>query len=227
MRPILNLSSNLSRSSEDEGRRSTIKRKAAAVDLQHIPAGTALFQAGDERQVFRVESGAISHFMQWSDGRHEVIEFAFPGDIIGLGYLSTHVSRAHAMVDTLVSMMTSIDLDNARKTDHVLALQLAAAGEREFDYLRDKALHATKSQPVERMAQYLVALARSNDGSGQTLDFISDENCSPFIAEMLHMDAGTMGAALLRLQKKGLIAAASGGLHILDVDALERLADAA
>ena len=227
MRPISQLSSNLSRSSPVDGERSNVKREPSGADFQHIPAGKALFQAGDERQVFRVESGAISHFMQWSDGRHEVIEFAFPGDIIGLGYLSTHVSRAHAMVDTLVSIMTSTGLDHAEKADHVLALQLAAAGEREFDYLRDKALHATKSQPVERMAQYLVALARSNDGSGQTLDFVSDENCSPFIAEMLHMDAGTMGAALLRLQKQGLIKAASGGLHILDVDALERFADAA
>lgn len=218
---------NPSRSSSGEGQRSGVERKTARVELQLVPAGKVLFQPGDERQVFRVESGAISHFMHWSDGRHEVIEFAFPGDVIGIGHLNTHVSRAHAMVDTLVSVITARDLDHVHKTDDVVALQLAAVGEREFDYLRDKALSGTKTEPVVRMAQYLIAIMRMNDDGGRSPDFVSDENCSPFIAEMLNMNSATMGAALLRLQEKGLIAATNGGLRILDCGALEQFADGA
>jgi CRP/FNR family transcriptional regulator, anaerobic regulatory protein len=196
------------------------------LDLRYVPAGRALFQPGDGRQVFRVESGAISHFMRWSDGRHEVIEFAFPGDIIGLGHLGKHVSSAHAMVDTMVSTISPDELTR-EYTFNGLSLKLADAGEREFDYLRDKAIHVTKAKPVERMAQYLSALVRINEGAGQATGFISDMNCSPFIAEMLNMDAGTMGTALLHLQKQGLIAPSSGGLRILNVEALEQFVDAA
>jgi CRP/FNR family transcriptional regulator, anaerobic regulatory protein len=203
------------------------KPQAMPVDLQYVPAGRALFQAGDERQVFRVESGAVSHFMRWSDGRHEVIEFAFPGDLIGLGHLGKHVSSAHAMVDTMVSMISADELTREYASNGLLSLKLADAGEREFDYLRDQTVHYTKGKPVERMAQYLSALVRINEGNGQATGFISDMNCSPFIAEMLNMDAGTMGAALLHLQKQGLIAPSNGGLRIMNVEALERFVDAA
>ena len=165
--------------------------------------------------------------MQWSDGRHEVIEFAFPGDIIGLGHLGKHVSIAHAMVDTMVSPISADELAREYESNGLLSLKLADAGEREFDYLRENAIHLTKAKPVKRMAQYLIALVRINDGNGQASDFISDTNCSPFAAELLNMDMGTMGAALLHLQKQGLIAATSGGLRILDVDALEQFAEAA
>ena len=69
--------------------------------LQKVPTGTILFKLGDQRRLYRVERGAVCHYIRWTNGRHDVIEFAFPGDIIGLGHLSTHVSTAHAMVETV------------------------------------------------------------------------------------------------------------------------------
>ena len=65
-----------------------------------VAIGAQLFQPGDHRRLYRVESGAICHYARLSEANEQVIEFAFPGDIIGLGYLPTHVSTAAAMVDT-------------------------------------------------------------------------------------------------------------------------------
>ena len=82
-------------------------------DIQHLVTGAVLFEPGQQRRLYRVESGAICHYMRPADHEHEIIEFAFPGDIIGLGHSTTHVSTAKAMVETNVSIITDADLDRA------------------------------------------------------------------------------------------------------------------
>ena len=115
---------------------------------RHVAIGSELFQPGEPRQLYRVESGALCHYVQSAEGQYAIIEFAFPGDIIGLGYLTTHVSTAKAMVDTYVSVITDADLDRALTNDNRLYFRVAEAGEREFDYLRNKSLNAEPTDPT-------------------------------------------------------------------------------
>jgi CRP/FNR family transcriptional regulator, anaerobic regulatory protein len=195
--------------------------------LQTVATGTALFRPGDERCVYRVETGSLSQFMQWHDGRHEVLEFAFPGDIIGIGHLSIHVSSAHAMVDSVVSLLGEAEFKHELEANDVLALRLTAAAEREFDYMGGRAHRLVAVKPDVRLASYLSALARMNDREGRGPTFISDMNCTPYVAELLQVDVSTLAKALANLHKRGLVAPVEGGLTVVDVAALERFADAA
>src|SRR5262245_37985157 len=124
----------------------------AGIVLQTVDTGEILFQAGDERTLYRVERGAICHYMLWADGRHDVIEFAFPGDIVGLGHLKDHVSTAQAMVDTVVTLVPEHALSDALDRDDRLAFRLSAAVEREFDYLRDRAISANHVPAAAKVA---------------------------------------------------------------------------
>lgn len=46
-----------------------------------LAAGDVLFQVGDTHaRLYRVERGAVCHYISSDDGRHEIIEFAFPAD---------------------------------------------------------------------------------------------------------------------------------------------------
>ena len=209
-----------------QGRTPGRKVPATSPILQTVATGTSLFRSGDERLLYRVERGAICHYIRWADGRHDVIEFAFPGDIIGLGCLGTHVSTAQAMVESVVSIITETDLNQALGTDHPLSLRLAAAGEREFDYLRDRAMHAARRGPVERLACYLVAISNMNAEEGRDPAHIPEDISSGFVADRLQMSIDSLAMALVTLQSKRLIAATAGGLHILDCHALERMAGA-
>jgi CRP/FNR family transcriptional regulator, anaerobic regulatory protein len=173
-----------------------------------------------------VESGAISHFMTWPDGRHDVIEFAFPGDVVGLGYASTHTSTALAMVDTLVSVLTPAEMEGALLTDDVLAMRQTAAGDREFDLLRERAIQGAATDPARRLAHFLAAVTHMNDRSCGQPGFVSDDSCTPYVANLLGMDMDGLAKALLRLQERDLIAAVPGGLRIADLSALERFAEA-
>ena len=74
--------------------------------------------------------------MRWDDGHHEVIEFAFPGDIIGFGHLSMHTRTAQAVAKTIVSPISEQEFERLLKSDGQLAARFAVAGDREFDYMR-------------------------------------------------------------------------------------------
>lgn len=195
--------------------------------LQTVATGTALFRPGDDRRVYRVETGSFSHFMHWQGGRHEVLEFVFPGDVIGIGHLSIHVSSAHAMEDSVVSILGEAEFRQEVQSDDVLALRLTAAAEREFDYVGGQARRMAAVKPDVRLASYLSVLARMNDREGRGPTFISDTNCTPYIAELLEVDVSTLAKALANLHKHGLVSPVEGGINVVDVAALERFADAA
>jgi CRP/FNR family transcriptional regulator len=199
----------------------------AEIVLQNVGTGEILFQPGNERALYRVERGAICHYMLWADGRHDVIEFAFPGDIIGLGHLAQHVSTAQAMVDTVVSLVPEHEFAAALESDDRLSFRLASAVEREFDYLRDKALAARQVPAAARVANFLLALSSMNAPEGRDPDLISDEITAGFVAKQLDMSIEKLTAALLSLKKEGAVKETPAGLRIVDPLTLQRVADAA
>jgi CRP/FNR family transcriptional regulator len=192
---------------------------AIAVERIDVATGDVLFQPGDARRHYRVEEGAIFHYIRWSDGSHDLIEVAFPGEIIGLGHLDRHVSTAQAMVDSVVSHVSDEEIADLLNVEDRLPLLLASAGEREFDYMRDTTINSGRRTPVERLANYLLAIA--NDS------LIADDVSSGFVADRLQMSVDTLSSALVGLERKGLVALSESGLKITDVVELERVANAA
>jgi CRP/FNR family transcriptional regulator len=199
----------------------------ADVVQKTVKTGDILFQAGDERALYRVERGAVCHYVLWAGGRHEVVEFAFPGDILGLGYLAEHVSTAQAMVDTVVSLVTEEEFAETLESDDRLSFRLAAAAEREFDYMRDRTIAASTTRPAVRLANFLLAISSLNKAEGRDREVISDDITAGFVAEKLDMSIESLGEALLRLKKEGAVRETSSGLRIVDAATLQRVADAA
>ncbi len=187
-----------------------------------------LFQTGDTRgRLYRVESGALCHYLRWEDGRREIIEFAFPGDIVGFGHLQSHVSTAQALVETTVSLVSEKEFDELLKTDGQLAARFAAAGDREFEYLREVTVKTGASKPVERVASFLSALSHMSEVEGRDPSLVADEITSGEVAEHLDLTLEGLVAALRELERRGMVAAAGNGrLRICDLPALEKLAAA-
>lgn len=189
-----------------------------------VQTGAKIFELGDGRKVFQIERGAVCHFQRWSDGRVDVIEFAFPGDIIGLGYLADHTSSAVAMVDTVVRVMPTETLEQRLVVDDRLALSLAAAGEREFEFLRAKSARTALLPPLQKVANYLLAIASIEQSEGRASVLVSDEVASGFVASQLRMSIDTLSMALLSLRRSGILDLSGNRLTIVDVDRLESVA---
>jgi CRP/FNR family transcriptional regulator len=123
------------------------------------------------------------------------------------------------MVDSVVSPVSEEDIADLLEVDDRLPLLLASAGEREFDYMRDTTINSGRRTPVERLANYLLAIA--NDS------LIADDVSSGYVADRLQMSVDTLSSALVGLERKGLVAPSEGGLKITDAVELERVANAA
>ena len=195
-----------------------------AREPSNVATGVTVFQPGDQRHALRVERGAVCQFQRWPDGRVDMIEFAFPGDIIGLGYLSDHTSSAVAMVDTVVSVMSTDTLEQQLAVDDGLALSLAAAGEREFEFLRAKSAHTALLPPLQKVASYLVAIASIEQSEGRASVLVSDEVASGYVADLLHMSIDALAMSLLSLRRSGILELSSNRLTIVDLPRLEAVA---
>jgi CRP/FNR family transcriptional regulator len=196
--------------------------------VRRLARGETLFHTGDARdQLYRVERGALCHYMRWEDGHHEVIEFAFPGDIIGFGHLAMHTSTAQAAAKTIVSPVSEQEFEHLLETDGQLAARYAAAGDREFEFMRVRAIEGARGRPAKRVASFLAALSRLGGHEGRDPNVIAEEFSSGAVAEHLNMSVDALAEVLRELEAHGIVSAADDGLRIADVDALEKFADAA
>src|SRR5262245_15287480 len=191
------------------------------------PGDTLVHSGQKPGQPYRVERGALCHYLRWDDGRHEVIEFAFPGDIIGFGHLDVHISTAQAVARTIVSPICEDEFEQIVESDGQLAARFAAAADREFDYLRVRALEAGRGQPAKRVASFLAALSRLRASEGRDPSIITDEFSSGAVAEHLDMSLDALAGVLRELEARGMVTAEPEGLRIADIDALEKFVDAA
>lgn len=211
-----------------EGDRFGARNASSTSPVRRLARGEALFEAGDVRRaLYRVEQGALCHYMTWPDGSYEVIEFAFPGDIIGLGNLDTYISTTKAMVEATVSILPADSLEAELRRDHVLEGRLSAMADREFDYLKARALTKSAQPVAARVAAVLAALAHMSSTSGTPAAEIEGRALDHVTEHSLGLAPELLRKALRELQGRGLIRLGDQNVALLDLPGLEKLADAA
>ena len=208
--------------------RTTSQDAAAGADIyRRLAAGEMLFREGDPRtHVYRVEQGSICLFKVRSDGSHDVLEFAFPGDIIGLGYLDHHVSAAQAAVETQVGCVPRAAVQLVLEKTPRITSRLTAAIEREVAFLRESQSQAGRTSPVERIAALFVTLSRCNAYEGRDPTLISDSLTCGVVAGYLNVSVDELADCLKELERRDLVEATPKGLRLKNFDELEQLADA-
>ncbi|KAB2940770.1 MAG: Crp/Fnr family transcriptional regulator [Hyphomicrobium sp.] len=193
---------------------------------QQIAANAFIFRAGDPRtHLYRVESGAICLYETGRSDRQSIIEFLFPGDYAGLGFLQKHHLSARALLDSSVTCHPLDALPDLVKNDPRAQAMLAHSVEREFEARRDELCSAGRRRPIERVAALLVTSARTNVQQGRPAAIIKDSWKCGFIADLLQLTLDDLAALLVELERRGLIAAAGKDLRLLDIPALEAMAD--
>ena len=111
--------------------------------------------------------------------------------------------------------------------DGHLAARLAAAADRDFDFLRARAVKSGDGKPVERLASFLTALSHLGADEGRDPTVVTDEIPSGIVAEHLDMTIDGLVQALRELERRGMVRSTADGLRIADLGALEDLARAA
>src|SRR5437763_1292740 len=77
-----------------------------------------LFRRGQAKtHIYQIEAGTIAVYETRADGSHSVVEFAFAGDAVGLGFLENHSHSAQAIGEARVRCLPLSALDHVLQHD--------------------------------------------------------------------------------------------------------------
>lgn len=211
--------------------------RPAAIDgfMQRLSGGPVrtfenkehIFREGDAAlHVYKVEIGHVCIYKMLPDGRRQVIDFAYPGDLIGLGTLSEHASDAQATTRTRVRCTPIASLHQIVRDDARLGLKLYEAVSRELRATRELLFTVSQRTATERVAGFLLALSRRNERNDEDpLEFVLPMTRID-IADFLGLTIETVSRTFTKLRVEGVIDLSQSVLvTIVDNEALVRLAE--
>jgi CRP/FNR family transcriptional regulator len=194
-------------------------------DLVHLRSGQTLFRSSGPKQcAYKVLRGSLALYQPRPAQSDEPIRFAFPGDVVGLGFLAHHAENALAISDSLIDCLSSAELEVLLVRDERVRDELDAATEREFEYQRRHVTDLVRT-PIMRTA--LLLLAASSDNRGNGFDPLTVELPARDLAGLAGLSPADMDNALLDLESTGLIEASilTSGVRLLRPMLIQAIAD--
>jgi CRP/FNR family transcriptional regulator len=203
------------------------EQSLAQASLRRVEEKELLFAEGDEiTHVYRIETGAIALFRVLADGRRQVMGFAYPGDIIGLGMEEEHEMNAQAVKPTRLRCLPVSSVHQTAAKDPMLGFKLYQALARELAATRDLMLTTGHRSAIERVAGFLLAFSRRNERNGKDRTTFELPMTRTDIGDFLGLTIETVSRTFTKLKQQGVIELAlSNQVKLLDIEELENLAD--
>lgn len=193
--------------------------------VRRLEAKEHIFTEGDQRtHIYRVEKGAISLYKIMPDGRRQILGFAYPGDLIGLGACEEYKFNAQATKLTELKGLRWAAIQNSARHDPELALKLYEAISLELAAAHDLLLSTGQRSALERVAAFLLAMSRR--GGGRDRVVVNLPMTRADIGDFLGLTIETVSRTFTKLRQLGIIGLAqSASVHVLDIGALQELAE--
>lgn len=174
--------------------------------LRRVEAKEHVFCEGDAaRQIYRIETGLLCIYRMMTDGRRQVVDFAFPGDIVGLGAGDEHNTSAQAIRNTRLRCLPTSTLNDAMRVDARLSAKLYTALAEELHAARELLISVCQRSAAERLAAFLMALVRRNERRGLDAETLDLGMTRTDIADFLGLTIETVSRTFTKLRTQGLI----------------------
>ena len=195
--------------------------------IRQLAAKEHVYREDDPKSnVFRVEDGVILLYRMLTDGRRQVVDFAYPGDIIGLGPAREHQFSAQATRHARVKSINASALEEAAVSDPTVALKLYHAVAMELQAARSLLIAIGQRSAVERIATFLLMLHDRANGRGGSAAGLDLPMRRSDIGDLLGLTIETVSRTMTRLKSMGVIAfTRCDRVEIRDLDRLEELAE--
>ena len=189
-----------------EGQPSGLEQRLAQASLRRVEAKEFVFAEGDPTtHIFQVETGAVALYKVLCDGRRQVVGFAYPGDLIGLGAEGEHVMNAQAIKPTRLRCLPVTALNQIARQDPRLGFKLYEALARELAATRDLLLTTGQRSATERVVSFLLAFSRRNERNAQDPCTFDLPMTRADIADFLGLTIETVSRTFTKLRVMGLI----------------------
>ena len=197
-----------------------------AGSIKAFAATELLFSLGDPKtELYLIESGVVAVYEPRIEGRQTILEFAFPGDIVGPAFLQTHTCTARASVEMVAHCVPFSAQDRLVGDDPRSQSALANAIERDFEFLRRSSIKFSRENPLGRIAAFLLTLSRQNEEEGRYPTLLTQPLECGVVADFLALSLDRLGSLLVRLEQRAICSTPSTGNQLTDLNALKALVD--
>lgn len=190
-------------------------------DLLSVPAGKALYQAGDEPGgLYGLLEGRVEVHLVPRGETPTMIQIAGPGFWTGEFSATTGGRRLIALIarnDCRVLRLSRAELHRLAETAPECWQMLARLAAWNNSAVLDVIGMLKREDACERVAMMLLILSREVPDAPVLLDVSQTE-----LGHLARMSRGTVNTALRRLAGEGLIAQEYGAIRVPDLAALER-----
>jgi CRP/FNR family transcriptional regulator len=191
----------------------------------YAPKQDVFYEGDPRRSVYQIEAGAVCLYKSLRDGRRQIFDFAFPGDLIGLGAPAVYSCGAQAIGSAQLKSIPLPRLYELASRDPGLALGLYQAISSELEATRDLLLTLGQRDATERVAVFLLTLSQRNVRAGKNPCLLTVPMTRSDIGDLLGTTIETVSRCLTRLRQRKLIGIIRGSIiQILDMDGLKALA---
>lgn len=175
--------------------------------------------------IYQVEHGAVCLYRSMPDGHRQIMDFAYPGDFVGLGVSERHLLSGQAIGSTRLRCIPVSAVRQLAVRDSEFCFSLYEALSAELTATRDLLATVGTRSATERVAAFLIALARRNERSGFAPNRIVLPMLRSDIADFLSLTVETVSRTFTRLKQRGVIDLPQSAIVIInDRDELEQVA---
>jgi CRP-like cAMP-binding protein len=196
-------------------------------ELSVDKGGTVLAEATRNPHLYTILSGWAFRYKLLDDGRRQIVNYAMPGDMVGLQ--GTLLGEMQHSVEALSPMLMCVfereELMSLFRAHPELAYDVTWIAAREETILDENLLSVGRRNAVERLAYLLAFIAeRARDVglfNGSPMEFpITQQH----VADTLGLSLVHTNKTLRKLAQKKLLRWNAGACEILDLDELKSVA---
>ncbi len=185
-----------------------------------------LFCEGDKVEFFyEVVDGVLCNYRMLLDGRRQIISFAHPGDLIGLGQDGAYRYSCEAVCRSKVRSISSCAVMRDARKHAGLGHRLLLSASAELARMQEHQLLLGRKTAIEKLASFLMMLAGrySRDGTQQTYFDLCMTRTD--IADYLGLTIETVSRNMTKLKHSGIIELPEATIvHVRDMNKLAELA---
>lgn len=188
-----------------------------------------LFMIGDmQNYIYQVLEGVVGVYKMLHDGRRLIVNFYYPGDIIGGSEQHQWTQHAEALCESRVRSIPTSTIDSLITTEPGFGLAILSMLTTELEETRDQLLSLGRKSALEKVATFLLRISRRNKRQKYNDLLLHLPMKRSEIADYLGLTIETVSRNITKLRAAGIIQLeCKSEVRIKDMGLLEKLADGA
>jgi CRP-like cAMP-binding protein len=208
--------------------RDSISNGSESVPTHYRKGQTILCEGEPSERYFEIVRGVVRAYRILSDGRRQIVNFLFPGEVFGLGLDGTYEYSADAVMETAVHGIGWKAVDRLAIEQPALSARLRDSVYQELRAAQDHIVLLGRKTASERVASFLLSLSRKGEPAGRDRDMVWVPMSQCDIADYLGLTTETVNRVVSHLRENGTIRVATRSLiHVERRHQLEEMANAA